>query len=49
VIRDTLVVDAGHWVVLRDPVGIAARIDRFAAQHPPLNLAKSVSAFAASA
>jgi hypothetical protein len=27
-------IDAGHWVVLRDPVGIAASIDRFAVQHP---------------
>jgi pimeloyl-ACP methyl ester carboxylesterase len=42
-------IDAGHWVVLRDPVGIAARIDRFAAQHPPLSPATGVSAFAASA
>jgi hypothetical protein len=42
-------IDAGHWVVLRDPVNIAARIDRFAAQHPTLDRAKSVSAFVASA
>lgn len=26
-------IDAGHRVVLRDPAAIAARIDRFAAQH----------------
>lgn len=30
--RDTI--DAGHWVVLRDAPGIAARIDAFAALHP---------------
>ncbi|MGF6241520.1 pimeloyl-ACP methyl ester carboxylesterase [Paraburkholderia sp. GAS38] len=42
-------IDAGHWVVLRDPAGIAARIDRFAAQHPPLARVNGVSAFAASA
>jgi pimeloyl-ACP methyl ester carboxylesterase len=41
-------IDARHWVVLRDPVGIAARIDQFAAQHPPLDRANGVSGFAAS-
>ena len=45
--RETI--DAGHWVVLRDPVDIAARIDRFAAQHPPRGRSDGVSAFAASA
>jgi len=45
--RDTI--DAGHWVVLRDPVGIAARIDRFASQHPSLSRVNGVSAFVASA
>ncbi|SDH89709.1 alpha/beta fold hydrolase [Paraburkholderia phenazinium] len=45
--RETI--DAGHWVVLRDPAGIAARIDRFAAQHPALNRVNGVSAFVASA
>ena len=42
-------IDAGHWVVLRDPEGIAARIDHFAAQHPPLDRVSGVSGFAASA
>jgi pimeloyl-ACP methyl ester carboxylesterase len=42
-------IDAGHWVVLRDPTGIASRIDRFASQHPPLDRAQGVSACAASA
>ena len=45
--RDTI--DAGHWVVLRDPVGIAARIDRFASQHPSLSRVNGISAFVASA
>jgi pimeloyl-ACP methyl ester carboxylesterase len=30
-VRETI--DAGHWVVLRDPAGIASKIDRFAALH----------------
>ena len=45
--RETI--DAGHWVVLRDPAGIAARIDRFASQHPSLSRMNGVSAFVASA
>lgn len=45
--RETI--DAGHWVVLRDPVGIATRIDRFASQHPSPSRVNGVSAFAASA
>ncbi|WP_144155563.1 alpha/beta fold hydrolase [Paraburkholderia sp. BCC1885] len=44
--RETI--DAGHWVVLRDPVDIAARIDRFAAQHPARDRAHHVGAVAAS-
>jgi pimeloyl-ACP methyl ester carboxylesterase len=45
--RETI--DAGHWVVLRDPAGIATRIDRFASQHPSLSRMNGVSAFVASA
>lgn len=41
-------IDAGHWVVLRDPAGIAARIDRFVASHPPGNV-QPVNAAAANA
>lgn len=41
--------DAGHWVVLRDAPGIAARIDAFATLHPiaggmPANRAVNASA-----
>jgi hypothetical protein len=42
-------IDTGHWVVLRDPVGIPARIDRFAVQRPPRGRVNGLSAFAASA
>ncbi|MGV2292876.1 alpha/beta fold hydrolase [Trinickia sp. YCB016] len=28
-------IDAGHWVILRDPARIAASIDRFVTQHEP--------------
>lgn len=45
--RETI--DAGHRVVLRDPKGIAARIDRFAGLHPPVNRMNGVSAYVASA
>ncbi|MGF6725489.1 pimeloyl-ACP methyl ester carboxylesterase [Paraburkholderia sp. GAS41] len=45
--RETI--DAGHWVVLRDPVDIAAKIDRFAARCAPRGRPDDVSAFAASA